>query len=96
MGKRTEWRTTPLPAGWETMRKAQLAADGYMCTAIRGDTGLRCRARATDVHHMGGNTDHDSLTSLCAHHHLRITGAQGGAAVRKKQARPPASHPGLR
>lgn len=89
------WRTTPLPPNWAALRRAQLEADGHQCTATRGDTGTRCEAPATDVHHMGDNTDHEALTSLCAYHHLRITGAQGGGAVRKKASTAPPKHPGL-
>lgn len=91
-------RTSPLPRDWKRIRAAVLERDGWRCTEVRGDTGRRCDARATDVDHMGDPDDHRlcMLRSLCAHHHRRVTGRQGGGAVRKRAKVETPRHPGLR
>lgn len=96
--KSTSNRTSPLPRNWKELRRFVLKRDGYQCTAIRGDTGQRCTERATDVDHVGDDADHSpkNLTSLCAHHHRRKTGAQGGAAIRQRERTVAPKHPGLR
>lgn len=91
-------RTAPLPPDWKRIRAAILTRDGHQCTATRGDTATRCTNPATDVDHIGDPTDHrpHMLRSLCAHHHRRITGAQGGGRVRKRATRRAPKHPGLK
>lgn len=98
MWKNTSSRTTPLPPNWRQLRATILNRDGHQCTAIRGDTGQRCEAKATDVDHIGDPSDHrpHMLRSLCAYHHRRVTGAQGGTAIRAKTNHPAPKHPGLR
>lgn len=89
-------RTVPLPPGWWRIRKQVLQRDGGVCQHVRADTGLICGAPATDVDHMGEPDDHrlHMLRALCRFHHSRVTGSQGGRAVRrgKKQV----WHPGLK
>lgn len=91
-------RTTPLPPNWPTIRRAILQRDQHQCTATRGDTGQRCEATATDVDHTGQPDDHrpEVLRSLCHYHHQRITGAQGGGAIRQKAKKSSPKHPGLK
>ncbi|MBZ6375753.1 MAG: hypothetical protein LBE67_12340 [Kocuria palustris] len=89
-------RTADLPPDWDRRRRRQLRADGGRCTYVSPDTGLRCTARATDVHHRGDADDHDDLASLCSWHHDRITGAQGATSSRRpRERRPPEQHPGI-
>ena len=89
-------RTEPLPPDWHHLRRKQLNADGGRCTYTSPDTGLRCTARATDVHHYGNADDHDKLTSLCSWHHNKITGKQGATSTRRpRERRPPEQHPGI-
>lgn len=88
-------RTAPLPPGWGRIRSAVLARDAHACVEIRGDTGERCGAHATDVDHIGPADDHslENLRSLCSYHHARKTGRQGGKARGKKTG---GYHPGLK
>lgn len=89
-------RTKNLPKDWPKRRAKQLEADGHRCTYVSPDTGLRCMAKATDVHHQGPPDDHDDLTSLCSWHHDRITGAQGATSPRRpRERRSTERHPGL-
>ena len=73
-------RTTPLPRNWPAIRRAILERDGHRCTAIRGDTGARCDAPATDVDHIDGlgpqgPAGHDpaNLRGYCHPHHSART-----------------------
>lgn len=82
------------------VRRAVLTRDGNHCTAITD--GVRCSARATEVHHIvehddGGPDTEDNLTSLCAWHHRKLTAAYANR-VRWKHTtkRPTPPHPGLR
>lgn len=99
-------RKSTLPRDWPRRRNHVLKRDGYQCTEIQAD-GARCSAKATDVDHIipgsaGGTDDYENLRSLCGWHHLRKSGAEGGAAraaVRKQRSqltlRPPERHPGM-
>lgn len=90
------WRTEPLPPGWRALRLQVLERDGQRCVMLRRD-GSRCWDRATDVDHMNGPSDHrlQSLRSLCAWHHRRVTSQQANSAqVRVTESRPRAKHPG--
>ena len=91
-------RTTPLPRNWPAIRRAILERDGHRCTAIRGDTGTRCDAPATDVDHIDAPNDHRpaNLRALCGHHHRRRTSAQGGRARSQRRRPTPPKHPGLK
>lgn len=87
----------PLPPDWQARRQRILARDGYRCTAMTD--GVRCEARATDVHHIADRDDHSdgNLTSLCRWHHNRHTSEQGNASrKRTTQRRPEEPHPGMR
>lgn len=94
-------RSVPLPADWPQLRATRLAMDGYRCTHIRADTGLRCVARATDADHIGDARDHrlDMLRSKCGWHHRQKTSRDAGhASARAARARAAAAqpvHPGL-
>lgn len=92
-------RTSPLPKMWKAIRGNVLRRDGYQCTHLREDTGLRCGERATDVDHIDDPDDHShkNLRSLCGWHHNQKTAAQGGtAAAQKKKGRiTRESHPGF-
>jgi hypothetical protein len=93
----SRWRTTPLPPGWERLRKTVLERDGWRCTW--DEHGARCEERATDVDHIGNNTNHtlENLRSLCSAHHRSRTASQGGRAAnekRKQMMRRTRRHPG--
>jgi 5-methylcytosine-specific restriction protein A len=85
-----------LPPDWARRRARVLARDGRQCTHTRADTGLRCSAIATDVDHVEPGDDHSdsNLTSLCHHHHLRKSGAEGGRASRQPTTKR-RTHPGI-
>lgn len=74
---RTSGRSKPLPPKreWNPLREEVLKRAGYQCQAIQEDTGERCKARATQVDHMGAADDHriENLQALCARHHARKT-----------------------
>lgn len=95
-------RRDRLPENWPQLRARVLKRDGYRCTA-HSTYGDRCEFRATDVDHIRPGDDHreTNLSSLCAWHHARKSGAEGAAAVQRKRARARARfkrsevHPGL-
>lgn len=74
---RTSGRSKPLPPKreWNPLREEVLKRAGYQCQAIQEDTGTRCKARATQVDHMGAADDHriENLQALCTRHHARKT-----------------------
>lgn len=76
-------RRSELPDDWREIRQRILERDGYQCT-FPDDTGERCTAVATDVHHTGDKHDHrdEHLASACSPHHKRQTGKDGRAAQR--------------
>lgn len=78
------WRTAPLPKDWTTIRRQALERDYYRCQH------QGCGAKATDVDHIKGNTNHNSnnLQSLCSYHHRVKTSSEAGkanAANRRKK-----------
>lgn len=80
------------------IRANVLKRDNYQCVWIREDTGMACRARATDVDHIDGPDDHrhSNLQSLCSWHHDQKTAGQGGRATRASQRkREVKRHPGV-
>lgn len=93
-------RAKRLPANWKQIRKQVLERDGYQCRKIL-PAGIRCPEHATDVDHIQAMLDDhslDALQSLCAHHHGRKSGSEGGhaaAAKRIPRKRPAEKHPGL-
>lgn len=97
----TPWRTTPLPADWQAIRRRILDRDGHRCTAVID--GARCPRPARDVDHVtpahldGPDTD-DNLASLCAPHHRAKTAREARRAQLTRTgtlARPAETHPGL-
>lgn len=89
-------RTKQLPKDWARRRKAQLEHDGWQCTYVSPDTGARCAAQATDVHHVDGAGNDEALTSLCSWHHDKITASQGATSQKRvRERRPTEQHPGI-
>ena len=65
-----------------------LRAYGHQCAAIRGDTGVRCTARATHVDHIDGHSNElHNLQALCAHHHQQKTSSETAAKSRAAMMR---------
>lgn len=95
-------RSTPLPKGWDRIRRRILKRDGWKCQWPL-DAGGRCGEPATDVDHKAGAAqgvdDHsdENLWALCSWHHARKTGREASAAAHAKppRARPAERHPGL-
>jgi 5-methylcytosine-specific restriction endonuclease McrA len=97
-------RRRTLPADWPTIVKRILIRDHHRCQHIREDTQRKCGRRASDVDHIisykqGGTDDDSNLQALCAYHHGKKTGREGGTASgRARAARRTAEqpvHPGL-
>lgn len=94
-------RLSRLPQDWPARRQVVLTRDGHVCQHVRTDTGRRCGARATDVDHIHADDDHSfaNLQALCAHHHLKKSGREGGvasgAARRAKRDAKRKPHPGM-
>ena len=91
-------RRSRLPKDWPAIRARILKRDDYRCTWV--DYGKRCDGEANQVDHIqrGDNHDPSNLRALCAWHHARKTGSEGGIAARGKRLtarRPPERHPGL-
>jgi len=90
-------RKAQLPTDWDSrIRPLVLERDGHQCTEVDG--GVRCTQKATDVDHIGENTDHDpaNLRALCRWHHNRRSSAQGNRARKRvPEKRRPERHPGL-
>lgn len=86
------WRTTPLPANWQALRKAARERAGGICE------WPGCREPGTDCHHDGDPTDHrlERLVWLCGPHHDHITGVQARASYLRRTKRPAPRHPGYR
>lgn len=80
-------RRSRLPADWPAIRRRILKRDGYRCVLV--EDGLRCIGVGTDVDHIIPNDNHAdiNLQTLCAFHHRKKSGAEGGAAYRAKVAR---------
>jgi hypothetical protein len=99
----SSWRSAPLPPNWKTLRATILRRDKGRCQAEGDADGIICGATATDVDHVipasqGGTDDPSNLRALCAWHHRRKTGHEGGtaaAAARPSRLRRPERHPGL-
>lgn len=73
---------------WKKIRLEVLRAYGHQCAAIRGDTGVRCTARATHVDHIDGHSNElHNLQALCAHHHQQKTSAETAAKSRAAMMR---------
>lgn len=89
-------RRATLPVGWPHIRRRILARDRYRC---RIQLPGVCVGVATDVDHIGADTDHDdsNLRAACTPCHRRRSAEQGGAARRARAAarhRPAEPHPG--
>lgn len=78
-------RLRSLPRGWHRIRRVVLERDGFRCCWVRGDTGLMCGAFATDVDHIGDDSDHSlgNLQSLCRFHHARKTSCETASKSRR-------------
>lgn len=68
-----------LPADWDRLRKAVLAACNHRCQWI--EDGFRCPFPATDVDHIEAGDLHliENLQGLCGKHHLIKTGREARA-----------------
>jgi 5-methylcytosine-specific restriction protein A len=94
-------RSTPLPKGWDRIRRRILRRDGWAC---RWDTGQGsvCGAPANQVDHklpasQGGTDDDSNLWALCQWHHDLKTAHEASAAAHAlpPRDRPAEPHPGL-
>jgi 5-methylcytosine-specific restriction protein A len=98
-------RRQTLPVNWTTEIVPRiLRRDHYRCQHIREDTQRKCGRRARDVDHIvnyasGGTDDDANLEALCAWHHGKKSGREGGIAsgVSRRASRDAAkpTHPGL-
>lgn len=91
-------RRAELPPDWNKIRGAVLKRDGYRCTVIRYDTGMRCMETVElEVDHLGSKFDHSlgNLAAKCSHHHAQHTGKQSaaGRTRRPPRRRPEGDHP---
>ncbi len=97
----TTWRTTPRPAGWETIRQRILDRDQgvcYLCHQPGADAVDHIIAA-----HLGGSDDDDNLAAVHdrvePHCHRRKTASEAGKAAARKRGtirRPSERHPGLK
>ena len=94
MGWESSTRRAELPKDWNARRRRVLKRDGGRCTWTID--GVRCPAKATDVHHAVAKDDHRlaALVSLCAEHHDLITKRQA-AAAQPTMRHPVEAHPGV-
>lgn len=94
------------PGNWAALRRKVLDRAGGRCQHVDPDTGVRCRAAATQVDHIlskvdsadGGYDDSlSNLQALCSYHHSLKSSSEGGRAhgrnVRKEREREWYSHP---
>ena len=94
-------RKAELPRNWPQIVARILTRDFHRCQWIRVDTDQRCLAHANQVDHIipGGPDTDDNLQALCAYHHGKKSGREGGLASGIARAKKAASskplHPGL-
>ncbi|HXF71674.1 MAG TPA: HNH endonuclease [Actinomycetota bacterium] len=91
MEVRVTRRSSPLPEGWDRLRREVLERDSWRC--------YHCGGPATEVDHIvpaqrGGTDDPSNLAAICSRCHARKTGREAQAA-RPCRRRPPEPHPGL-
>ena len=87
--KQHEWRTQPLPAGWDRIRKHVLYRDNWRCHVCE-------RAGADQVDHVipvahGGGDDLHNLAAIHKSCHATKTAREANGPPR---LRPPKKHPG--
>jgi 5-methylcytosine-specific restriction protein A len=95
-------RTTPLPKGWDRIRRRILRRDRHACQWPLTTGGL-CGEPANQVDHKIGAAqgvdDHSdsNLWALCQWHHDQKTGREASAVAHAgpPRARPAEAHPGL-
>jgi 5-methylcytosine-specific restriction protein A len=94
-------RKAELPRNWPQIVARILTRDLHRCQWIRVDTDSRCLAHANQVDHIepGGPDEDWNLQALCAYHHGKKSGREGGIASGKARAKKAAAskplHPGL-
>jgi 5-methylcytosine-specific restriction enzyme A len=98
------WRTSPLPADWESLRIFVLGRDpicrwGMLSSDMAEPNS--CQELSKEVDHIGEPWDHRpiALRGLCQRHHATRTGRQGAAgktAIMLTRRRPKDPHPGFR
>jgi 5-methylcytosine-specific restriction protein A len=86
-------RRDRLPEGWEQIRRAVLARDGWRCRIGFADL---CVTVATQADHVVAGDDHrlSNLQAACGPCHQRKS-SQEGAAARPRLYREPERHPAL-
>lgn len=82
-----------LPSNWNSLRKAVLKRDRFICQS--------CGSKATEVDHIiaGDNHRRSNLQSLCSDCHRKKSSSEGVNARKTKRTlrrRPSENHPGLR